>query len=860
MIALCVTALLSCCRSLALLLQTAERARRLPRLGWPLRSFFLASAVVSSLHAPLAAQTLFRLDPNHSPSLVDNVEEAVFAAQFIPQVVLALVALFAPFRRFAAPTYKSVPSSSSLSSSTSLPVVSASSASTSSTVRHGKSTTSKAVSSSNASVQTPLLGVAQSDFGSSGRGNVQSSGEHEDDLEDEDNFMSCFAEQRVAAWRADKGELDDDDEYDEDGDAAMSRSKPNPVQSVSCLSRITFSWLAPLLRVGERRSLQNDDIPPLPEAEATRPVSQRFQDNWLRRLADAARLQLEDGDQYVEEEAPKPYDDDEDENGDEDGNEKSGDSDSADKSNVVESVKVDSNGYQALNDSVADSANSSSQSSQSESSSSSSSSSSATAPSAMGFVSESSSASSPRLRLRPKHQASLLGALMDTFGLPFYLTAFLKLVSDCALFVGPLALNRIISFLSDPDAPLWHGLAWVGASLAVAIMQSLCLQAYFMRCLTIGMNVRAAVVDAIFDKTLRLSRQERQYVRHVKLTKSTVLFLCSHSFSHCLECFTVGQRNSGQAVNLMSVDAAHLEEMLPYTHMCWSAPLQIALALFLLYQQLGVAVLAGLGVMVLLVPVNICFTARVSRLQADLMARRDARVKLTSELVTHMQFVKMSAWEACFGAAIGQARRAELELLWRFGLFDAGQDVFWRGLPVLVSLTMFATYTLLGNALTPARAFTALALLDILQFPMSVLPYVINDLLQVWSGFFSPCHFTDLTNHVTCCSIVRLPCRCVVCRTFCWRPSCIVILLSPLNRARSRPVTRSNRPSSWSRPPTAGTMTTCIARGRRPRPRRDARRPSSARCTASACALLAACTCAWSDPPDPARARWRWRW
>lgn len=213
--------------------------------------------------------------------------------------------------------------------------------------------------------------------------------------------------------------------------------------------------------------------------------------------------------------------------------------------------------------------------------------------------------------------------------------------------------------------------------------------------------VRAALTAALFSKSLRLSRLQRQ------------------------------SRNSGQVVNLMSTDVAHLQEMLPYSHMLWSAPLQIAVALWALWTQVGIALLSGLGVMLVLLPMNVYFTTKVSAVQTDLMARRDKRVKLSSEMVSHMQFVKMSAWERCFGQVISEAREFELAALWRYSLFQAGQDVFWNGLPVLVSLATFATFALLGrDELTPSRAFTALALFNILQFPMSVLPYVINDVVE----------------------------------------------------------------------------------------------------------------------------------
>ena len=60
----------------------------------------------------------------------------------------------------------------------------------------------------------------------------------------------------------------------------------------------------------------------------------------------------------------------------------------------------------------------------------------------------------------------------------------------------------------------------------------------------------------------------------------------------------------GEIVNLMSVDAQRLQDVTGYLWMIWSAPLQIIIAVYLLWGILGPSVLAGLAVMILLIPVN----------------------------------------------------------------------------------------------------------------------------------------------------------------------------------------------------------------------------------------------------------------
>lgn len=73
----------------------------------------------------------------------------------------------------------------------------------------------------------------------------------------------------------------------------------------------------------------------------------------------------------------------------------------------------------------------------------------------------------------------------------------------------------------------------------------------------------------------------------------------------------------GEIVNLMSVDAQRFMDLTTYLHMTWSAPLQILLCLYFLWQILGPSVIAGLGVMVLLIPVNAFIASKYKVLQVS---------------------------------------------------------------------------------------------------------------------------------------------------------------------------------------------------------------------------------------------------
>ena len=73
----------------------------------------------------------------------------------------------------------------------------------------------------------------------------------------------------------------------------------------------------------------------------------------------------------------------------------------------------------------------------------------------------------------------------------------------------------------------------------------------------------------------------------------------------------------GEIVNLMSVDAQKLQEVTTYLWMTWSAPLEICVAVYMLWSLMGVSVFAGLAVMVLLIPVQAVIAIKFIKLQVS---------------------------------------------------------------------------------------------------------------------------------------------------------------------------------------------------------------------------------------------------
>uniref|UniRef100_A0A4W5R8N7 ABC-type glutathione-S-conjugate transporter n=1 Tax=Hucho hucho TaxID=62062 RepID=A0A4W5R8N7_9TELE len=180
---------------------------------------------------------------------------------------------------------------------------------------------------------------------------------------------------------------------------------------------------------------------------------------------------------------------------------------------------------------------------------------------------------------------SFLRSLIKAFGPYFLIGSAYKLLQDLITFVNPQLLSLLISFTKQKDAPTWWGYALAFLMFFTALLQTLILHQHFQYCFVTGMRLRTSIIGAIYRKSLIITNAAKR--------TSTV----------------------GEIVNLMSVDAQRFMDLTTFLNMLWSAPLQIILALYFLWQNLGPSVLAGVAVMILLIPLNAAIAVRTRAYQ-----------------------------------------------------------------------------------------------------------------------------------------------------------------------------------------------------------------------------------------------------
>ncbi|XP_037789915.1 canalicular multispecific organic anion transporter 2-like [Penaeus monodon] len=299
-------------------------------------------------------------------------------------------------------------------------------------------------------------------------------------------------------------------------------------------------------------------------------------------------------------------------------------------------------------------------------------------------------------------KVSVVRVMLRAYFWPYLFATIVYVISELMLFLTPQLLSLLISFTTDESQPLWRGYFYAGLLLLVSLTTTVVKNIFYYRDQIIAAQLRASFMGAVYRKALVLSATARRQ-------------------------FTLGE-----IVNLMAVDSQRLSDIILYFNLAWGAPIVITMALYYLWQILGPSVLAGLAVLVLLIPVNSVIANQVQKLQVAQMKFKDKRIKMVSEIINGIKVLKLYAWEASFVRQVQEIRRDEIRVMRKSAYFQAFISFIFLTSPYMVALASFATYLLTSseNKLDAQTAFVSLSLFNIMRMPITQLPGLIAQFIQ----------------------------------------------------------------------------------------------------------------------------------
>ncbi|KAK4945550.1 Transporter of the ATP-binding cassette (ABC) [Elasticomyces elasticus] len=308
------------------------------------------------------------------------------------------------------------------------------------------------------------------------------------------------------------------------------------------------------------------------------------------------------------------------------------------------------------------------------------------------------------------------------------------------MFVPTLLLKAILEYLEDSEkTPISAAWLYVVLLFATGIIQAVSDGQGLWIGRKICIQIRAIIVGEIYSKTLRrkaAASTEDDPEKEPPKEKQTLLAKVKSFWTmrgkkardlpqldSSLKKATTTQAKNGTVINLMSIDSFKVAEICSYLHFLWAAtPVQLAMAVGLLYRVLGFSSFVGIVLMVLLLPLNFFIANSFQAAQKRIMTATDARIHVTNEVLQNIRIIKYFAWEQRFQNNVNEKRKIELSALWRKYVLWASAATIWSAVPILITFASFLIYTKVEKRpLVPSVAFPALSMFSLLRIPLDQL-------------------------------------------------------------------------------------------------------------------------------------------
>ncbi|KAK9726449.1 hypothetical protein RND81_05G216000 [Saponaria officinalis] len=300
----------------------------------------------------------------------------------------------------------------------------------------------------------------------------------------------------------------------------------------------------------------------------------------------------------------------------------------------------------------------------------------------------------------PRKKPSLGLAILKSFWREAACNAVFAGVTTVVSYVGPYMISDFVDYLGGIEAFPHEGYILAAIFFSAKLVETLATRQWYVGVDILGMHVRSALTAMVYKKGLKLSNSARQ----------------SHT--------------SGEIVNYMAVDVQRVGDYCWYLHDIWMLPMQIILALAILYKNVGIASLATLVATIVSIIVTVPIAKVQEEYQDKLMTAKDDRMRKTNESLKNMRILKLHAWEDRYRKKLQEMR--DVEFIWlRKALYSQAfiTFIFW-GSPIFVAVITFATCILLGGELTAGSVLSALATFRILQEPLRNFPDLVSMMAQ----------------------------------------------------------------------------------------------------------------------------------
>ncbi|XP_005100698.1 multidrug resistance-associated protein 5 [Aplysia californica] len=261
------------------------------------------------------------------------------------------------------------------------------------------------------------------------------------------------------------------------------------------------------------------------------------------------------------------------------------------------------------------------------------------------------------------------------------------------------AIRYFLDYLSDGDVSVSSGIGYVIALALIILLNGLVSGFIWMVNFEAAARIKYGSLALLYKKVLRVKNFQDKTV--------------------------------GDLVNFISNDSQRIWDAIIMGPFATGVPVVLILSCIYSVILLGPWALVGWFLTVGFFPFLVTCAKLAMKYREISIKLTDKRVGFTNELLTCIKFVKMYAWEECFGQKIKDVRAGEEKILRKSVFLQSVTMGSSMLIPIFASCVTFIAYVATGNNLTPSKAFTYVSLMNAMQGALTALPFALKSLSEV---------------------------------------------------------------------------------------------------------------------------------
>ncbi|KAF7716519.1 Uncharacterized protein PECH_005196 [Penicillium ucsense] len=306
-------------------------------------------------------------------------------------------------------------------------------------------------------------------------------------------------------------------------------------------------------------------------------------------------------------------------------------------------------------------------------------------------------------------KSKLVRVVFRAYLWPFLSAVVPRLCLTGFKFCQPFLISATVGFLSDLQVSdrKHYGPSLVGAFVLTYLGMTISTAVYWRQAFRFNTMMRAGLVSLIYRQTNKLEASEFK---------------------------------SESAITLMGTDVQRISRQFRTLHEAWAAPIDVAVAVFLLARQLGIASVIPAIISIFSVLATIPVSKMSRTAQKNWLERVQARLAITSSMLHDMKSVKALSLTEKLLACVAELRSVELQVSKKFRRLVVGQVVLSNAPTSLAPFATFVVYAIIqsvrGNqTLLASRMFTSLSLISLMTDPLLIFIQTLSPLWESLGSF-----------------------------------------------------------------------------------------------------------------------------